>query len=189
MKPDTSDKCARNPNYRSWQTKTKAGYGILYGDLLLLCWGCNYLDCAYKTLGTRTRLLAQFTQGTNPGPTAQCFGSSSSSIFHYQLSDQVTTLFIFIQFSTLPIPPLSFWPSPPFLHCRTCFLSQRKQLFREGYQLIFLFPYTVKLRFVGRHLYLAITVPMTPFITVFSHCTLLSDTHTAPTTAQMNSGK
>lgn len=54
---------------------------------------------------------------------------------------------------------------------------------------IFHFIYTIKLGSGGRNLYLAITVPMMTFITVFSHCTLLSDTHTAPTTAQMNSGK
>lgn len=53
----------------------------------------------------------------------------------------------------------------------------------------FPFMYAIKLRYGGKHLYLAITVPMMTFITVFSQCTLLSDTHTAPTTAQMNSGK
>lgn len=114
---------------------------------------------------------------------------SGSSIFHYQLSDQVTTLFIFIQFPTLSSPLLPFLTFIPFPSLVGHALSPKARFFREGYQFIFLFLHTVKLRFAGRYLYLAITVPMTPFITVFSHCTLLSDTHTAPTTAQMNSGK
>lgn len=116
---------------------------------------------------------------------------NSSSIFHYQLSDQVTTLFIFIPFSTLPLPLLSFltFTSFPSLQDTLSFPKQAAFLGKDTNSFIFPFPYTVKLRFVGRHLYLAITVPMTPFMTVFSHCTLLSDTHTAPTTAQMNSGK
>lgn len=41
----------------------------------------------------------------------------------------------------------------------------------------------------GGALYLATTVPRMTFITVLSQRTLLSDTHTAPTMAQINSGK
>lgn len=191
MKPDTSDKCARYPNCRSWQAETEAGYGILYGDLCC-CPEAAALHCATLWAPEQGCWLSSHrapNMESQPSALEAAAQRSGSSIFHYQLSDQVTTLFIFIQFPTLSLPLLPFLTFTPFPSLQDMLSLSKQAFFREGYQFIFLFPHIVKLRFVGRHLYLAITVPMTPFITVFSHCTLLSDTHTAPTTAQMNSGK
>lgn len=105
MKPDTSGKCARNPNYRSWQAETEAGYGILYRDLcccpeaaalwtvLAILWALEQ-DC-WLSSHRAPKLESQ------PGALEAAAQRSGSSIFHYQV---IRLLLVFIQFSTLPLP-------------------------------------------------------------------------------------
>lgn len=153
------------------------------------------MDCACNTLGTEQgwwlsshrapKLQSQL--GALEAAAAQRTGSSS---FHHQLSDQVTTLFLLIQFSTLPLPLLSFLSFTSFPSLKDMLSLPRQAAFLRKEANSISFSHTVSSSDLwGGTFYLAITVPMTPFTTVFSHCTLLSDTHTAPTTAQMNSGK
>lgn len=85
-----------------------------------------------NTLGTRTRLVAQFTQGTKPAITAQCFGSRSSSTEDWQLHfsppakwSGYYTLHIY----PLPLPLLPFLSFTSFPSLQDMFSLPRQAAF------------------------------------------------------------